>query len=471
MLVGKVRTRVATVALVACTGFVLAACSSATTSSDAASEAASGGAASTSASTAAADASSEDCAVSADPVTLNYWTWFPAEATLKKSIAEYEGANPGITIELREFEAADWQKQLPLALNGGQDLDVVGVQVSAMTNSAKSGLLPVDQWPGLPAGWQDQINPTMLQQTQDIAEDNVLYSIPLGTIGSAVVYTNQDILTKAGVTAFPSTAAEWLDAVTKVKALGGDILPVAFNGDSWFQNEMFFSVADQIDPFLSDKLYTGELAWDSPEMVQALTAYQDLYNTGVLDTATLSMKNDTPRTEYNSGNAAFLIDGSWSSSVLSADYRTANNIAIGDASAGAFPVAIEGGQPAARTYAEGGLAIPTNSTHQCEASKFIQYMAMGDGVDTWAGDLVLAPSLVGYTVPSTVLTTPAAQEGYQVVQGLLGAPGSGRGSVVTTFTPEVLDVQLLDLARGKIDPAALATELQAQWDSGRYPVQ
>src|SRR5689334_7029328 len=80
---------------------------------------------------------------SGQTVTLNYWTWFPAEPTLKKSIAAFEAANPHIKIKLRVYSNTDYQKQLPLALNGGQSLDVVGVQISAMTNTVRTQLRPV----------------------------------------------------------------------------------------------------------------------------------------------------------------------------------------------------------------------------------------------------------------------------------------------------------------------------------------
>src|ERR1700754_924807 len=92
------------------------------------------------------------------PVTLKYWTWFPPEATLRDAIAGFEKDHPTIKIDLRIFEAADYQKQLPLALNGGEDLDVVGVQVSAMTNSVREQVRPVSEWEkSLPAGWRDKL--------------------------------------------------------------------------------------------------------------------------------------------------------------------------------------------------------------------------------------------------------------------------------------------------------------------------
>jgi raffinose/stachyose/melibiose transport system substrate-binding protein len=410
--------------------------------------------------------------VSADQdVTLNYWTWFPAETTLKKSITAFEAANPHVKITLREFSNTDYQKQLPLALNGGQALDIVGVQISAMTNTVRSQLRPVSEWQGnLPADWQSKLNSTMLDQTKKIAKDGTLYSVPMGSIGSAVVYANADELKKLGLS-FPRTQADLGDAVAKVKAANDGVAPIVFTGESWWQNEMFLTVADQIAPTLSDDLYTNKVAWNSPQVVQALTAYQNLYAKGIFDKGVLSLKEADADNQFNAGKAAFLIEGSWTSSVLSSDYRKANGIAVGNVTAGPLPVVMPGGRATARTYAEGGLAIPKSSKYAAQAAKFIQFMTLGDGVATWAPDLVLIPSLAGYQIPSTVLTTPESRNGYLALQSVISAGGSGRGAFSTTFTSDVLDNGLLDLARGSTTPRGLADKLQAAWTSGRYPVQ
>lgn len=404
-------------------------------------------------------------------VTLTYWTWFPAESTLKKSIAAFEAANPHIKIDLREFSNTDYQKQLPLALGGGQALDVVGVQISAMTNSVRNQLRPVSEWQSnLPAGWQSKLSSTMLDQTKKIAKDDTLYSVPMGSIGSAVVYANADELAKLGL-AFPKTGAELAAAVAKVKAANDGVAPVVFTGESWWQDEMFLTVADQTDPALSDKLYTNQVAWNSPQVVQALSAYQNLYGSGTFDKGVLSLKEADADNNFNAGKAAFLVEGSWNSSVLSSDYRKANGISVGDVTAGPLPVVMAGGRATARTYAEGGLAIPKSSKYAAQAAKFIAFMTIGDGVATWAPDLVLVPALNGYQIPSTVLTTPQAQQGYAAIQSVINAGGSGRGAFSTTFTSDVLDNGLLDLARGATTPQGLADKLQSAWASGRYPVQ
>ena len=405
-------------------------------------------------------------------VTLNYWTWFPVQTTLQKSIAAFEAANPTIKIKLREFSNTDYQKELPLALNGGQSLDVVGVQVAAMTNTVSTQLRPVSSWQSdLPANWQSLVNSTMVSQTQKIAKDDTLYSVPMGSIGSAVLYSNVDVLKKLGLP-FPTTEAQLATDVTKIKSSDSGVSPIVFSGETWWQDEMFFTIADQIDPKLSDELYTGKVAWNSPQMVEALTTYQNLFKQGILDKGTLSLKEADADDQFDAGKAAFIVEGSWNSSVLSAPYRKANGIAVGNVGAGAFPVVVPNGKPAARTYAEGGLAIPKSSKYPAQAAKFIQFMTMNPaGVNTWASDLTLVPSLNGYQINTSVLTTPEAQSGYAAITSLINAGGSGRGEYSTTFTSDILDNDLLDVARGQVAPQAEANTLQKAWASGRYPLQ
>jgi raffinose/stachyose/melibiose transport system substrate-binding protein len=410
---------------------------------------------------------------SGQTVTLNYWTWFPAQSTLQKSIDAFEKANPTIKINLREFTNTSYQTELPLALGGGQALDIVGVQVAAMTNSVRKDLRPVSDWAAdMPSNWQSRINPTMLSQAQKISQDNKLYDIPMGSIGSAFLYSNQALLAKAGITAEPTTSGQLATDVAKIKQADPGVTPVTFSGESWWQDEVFFTVADQIDTKLSDELYTGKIAWNSPTMVEALTAYEKLFSSGTLSTGTLSLKEADADEAFNSGKAAFLLEGSWDSSVLSSAYRKANGIDVADVGASYLPVSVPGGSPAARTYAEGGLAIPKSSRHVAQAAKFIQFMTMTQqGESTWAPDLVLVPSLNGYTVPASVLTSAAAQSGYATIQRTIDAGGSGRGEYPTNFTSDVLDLSLLQVARGQISPQAEAAKLQSAWTSGRYPLQ
>ncbi|GIG63559.1 hypothetical protein Lfu02_79310 [Longispora fulva] len=401
-----------------------------------------------------------------EKVTLRYWTWFPPEATLRATIAAFERDNPTIKIELRIFEAADYQKQLPLALNGGENLDVVGVQVSAMTNSVREQLRPVSEWEkNLPAGWHDKLAAGPVKQAETSAKDGKLYTIPMGSLGSAVMLYNAAMLADLGI-AVPKTADELAAAAAKVRAAKPDVTPVVFSGEPYWQEEMLFTIAGQSSPTLSDDVFAGRKAWNSPEMVMALTQYKSLFDKGIVGTDVLSLKGGRPAELFTGGKAAFYVDGSWQSSMLSESYRKANKIELADVGAAAFPV-VAGGKPAARAFAEGGLGIPKKSTHVAQAAKFVEYMTMGKGVDSWGKDLVLVPTAKSYTADGSVLTSKAARDGYAAITTVINTAGSARDSN-QSFLNQVEGNAILDVLRGQSTPQAAADKLQAEWTSGRY---
>lgn len=403
-------------------------------------------------------------------VTLNYETWYPDQATLQKAIAGFEAANPHIKINLRVLASQDFQKQLPLQLDGGQSLDVVGVQVSAMTNTVRSQLRPVSSYSDdLGANWRSQIDSKLLSQAQGAASDNVLYDIPMGGVASAFMYYNNTLLKQAGISSAPTTYAQLADDITKIKKSDPSVTsPVVFTGEAWWQEEMLFTFAGQTDPALSNSIIHGVGSWDQPAVVDALNAYKNLFSTGGVQSSVLSLTGGDPDNLFYSNKAAFLIGGSWEASVLSASYRAQNNISNSDWGAAAVPLA-NGGAPAVRSLAEGGLAIPLGSKYPAQAAKFIAYMTYGPGVDLWNQNLAYTPvAKVGWQPPANVLTTPAAVQGLQSITGLAADAVSERDSQ-QNFLNNVEGPTILDVLRGTTSPQQAAASLQAQWTSGRYP--
>ncbi|MEJ1154466.1 ABC transporter substrate-binding protein [Microbacterium marmarense] len=398
-----------------------------------------------------------------EDATINYWTWFPPEATLNAAIEAFEAENPNITVNLRVFEAADYAKQLSLALSAGEDIDVAGVQVSAMTNAVKDFMLPVEDWEG---DWIQDVNESMLAQTAGIADDGVLYSVPMGSIGSPIMYYNAAMLEEAGVEV-PTTSAEWKSAVDSIQAQFPDVNPVVFQGETYWQEEMLFGFAEQNSPGLSDDIFGGDGAWDQEAMIDGLNAYKSIFDDGIVSTDVLSLTGTRPNEIFAAGEAAFYIDGSWQNSLLSADYRETAGIDLEDVGAAPLPL-VDGGSPAVRALAEGGLAIPASSSNVEAASLFIEFMVVGGGVDVWAKDLVLVPSLNGYQLPDDVLQSSAAQEGFAAAAAVIGDPTSPRTSQ-QDFLNAVEGNAILDVLRGEQTAEEAAAYMQEEWTSGRYP--
>lgn len=405
--------------------------------------------------------------VDSGPVTLQYWTWYPDAKTLQPALDAFHKANPNITVKLRMFTNTDYQKQLPLALNGGEKIDVVGVQVSAMTKTVQGQLRPVDSYAKSLGDYKRGIDPNLLAQTQAAASDKVLYELPMGAVSSAIMYYNADTLKKAGI-AVPKTADELAAATAKLKAQG-EAQPVVQTGDGWWQEEVLFSIAGQTDPKLSDSIFLGKASWNQPSVVNALKDYKSLFASGALKRSVLSLTGSAPAESFSSGKSAFLIDGSWQASMLSADYRKANSISLTDVGAIPVPVVRTNGQPAVRGLAEGGMGIPKASTHVAAAAKFIAYMTFGGGVDVWNKNLVFVPTAkVGFMPADSTLNSQAAKDGFAAIQTVSATPGSERTSQ-QDFLTQVEGPAILDVLRGNITPEAAATKLQSEWASGRYP--
>lgn len=396
-------------------------------------------------------------------ITLSYWTWFPPQATLETVIAAFEDENPNITVELRTFEAAEYQKQLPLALSGGEAIDVVGVQVSAMTAQVQDYVLPVDEWAG---DWLSKVNQPMRDQTAAKATDGVLYSVPMGSIGSPLMYYNAALLDELGLTV-PGTATEWKAAVDAIAAAKPGVTPVVFSGEPWWQEEMFFGVAEQQSPGLSDDIFFGDGAWDQPAVIEGLKAYKSLFDDGIVSTDVLSLLGARPSEMFAAGEAAFYVDGSWQTSLLSPEYRESNGINVEDVGVAPLPL-VDGGAPSVRALAEGGLAIPASSTHQKAAATFIEFMTVGGGTEIWGKDLILVPSLEGYELPDGVLESAAAIDGFSVAAEVIAAPTSRRDGQ-QDFLNQIEGNAILDVLRGTMSAEDAAAKMQAEWTSGRYP--
>ena len=418
-----------------------------------------------------ATSAAQDSASAGTPVTLNFETWFPDQATLQPAIDAFEKANPNIKINLRILKSQDFQKQLPLQLQGGEALDVVGFQVSAMTKNVKDQLREVDSYADQLGGdWEASVNPAFVDQTKLMAGDRKLYGLPLGAVSSPWLYYNNEILTKAGITAPPATIAELADDVAKIKASQPEVTsPVVMTGDGWWQEEMYFGFAEQKSPGLSQAIINGDTSWNTPEVVAGLKAFKELVDSGAVDTSVYSLSYDDANSLFNTGKAAFYFNGSWAGAVMTTSFQETNKTSGKDYGAVPAPISSQGGSASVRSLAEGGLGIPKASQHVAEAAKFIAYLTYGDGVDQWNSTLQYNPdSKVGWAPSSDVLATPAAQAGFKSISEISAKASSIRDDQ-QDFLANVSGPTFLKVLRGEQSPEDAAAYLQQEWTSGRYP--
>lgn len=402
----------------------------------------------------------------AEPVTLQYWTWFPPLETTQKMIAACEKAIPGIKVETTVLESTAYQDKMPLALSGGEAIDLVAVQTSTMVNQVNDNLTPLEplltQTVG--ADWASQVNPKAIEQSKILADDGQLYILPMGSLGSAVGYYNAEMLKKYGLEV-PKTYADFKAFAEKLKAANPDILPAVFTGANWFQDEMVLTIIGQTKPNFFNDIRYGTGRWDDPAYVQALKDFKQMYDDGVFTKDLIDIDYSRSLETFYNGQAAILFQGTWEAGVLSESFRQEKGIKLADVGLMPVPVVHDGGTPSIRSFIELGMAVPKNSAHPAEAIKLLQCIVLGDGVDVWGPTFINLPSKLSYQVNPADLTSDAAREGYKTLVQLVANPSSDRNNV-SAFSAVVGD-GIIEVINGA-DPQAVATKLQQEWESGRY---
>lgn len=414
----------------------------------------------------AAAAEPEEEMAEDEQVTLQFWTWFPPLPTTEKIIAAFEEENPNIDVEITILESTVYQDKLPLSLAGGEEVDLVAVQTSAMVDQVKADLLPLepllDEYVG--TDWSDRYNANSVEQARQLADDGELYILPMGSLGSVVGYYNAEMLAEYGLEV-PTTNAEFKEFADALAAQNPDVLPVVFTGANWFQDEIVLTLIGQSDPSFFNDIRYGDGAWNTPEYVQTLENYKQMYDDGIFSMDVIDLDYGRALELFYTGEAAILLQGTWEAGVLSESFREENTIELADVGLMPLPVMNEGDTPSIRSFIELGMAVPVNSAHPEEAMKLLEFMVLGNGVDVWGPTFINVPGQLGYELPEGTLTSEAAVDGYNTLVELVQNPSSDRNNV-SAFSAVVGDA-IIEVLNGA-DAQETADALQAEWESGRY---
>ncbi|MCY4067955.1 MAG: extracellular solute-binding protein [Acidimicrobiaceae bacterium] len=405
----------------------------------------------------------------AEPVTLQFWTWFPSEGTWQRVIDGFEAANPDINVEISLFQNVAYQDRLPLALTSGDTIDIAAVQTSTMVNLVKPDLDPLaplfDQHASAPL--EETLVPAAFSQSRVLADDGELYIAPMGFLGSAAAYYNVDLLDELGLEV-PSTRADLKAFVESVESQRPDLLPISFTGDNWFLDEIVLTVTEQIEPgFFNSVRYDAGGAWNSSTYAAAFEAVTSAFDEGIFSQDVLDLDYGRAIEVFQSGEAVMFLQGTWESGILSEPFRDSNGIALSNVTASPLPLLTDGGEHSIRAFIEVGLSVPSNSEHKAEAVRFIEYVTSGDGVDLWVTDLPVVPARAGYAIPAdAVFSTDRAAAGYDSISAVLTSPGSDRNNV-SDFSAAAGDAVIDSIISGT-SVSDQVEFLQDEWESGRY---
>jgi len=310
----------------------------------------------------AAGAPSDDAA--SGDVTLEFAQWWepelPANA-LRDLMDTFEAENPGIKVELLSGPYASTKEQLFAGAAAGTMSDVVGLDGAWVSDFAKQGALADMTKLMSDAKYDDS------QLASQIQLDGSTYMIPVVNFVYPL-FTNDDVLAQAGVTAPPTNRTEFADAATAVSALGnntaGWVLPLSTEAPNGIQNDVMSWVWASGGSMLKD----GKPDLTNDDVTGAVEYIDGLWKDGVIAPGALTMKEQDKVEEFTNGRVGMMID-SLSHINLIRESNPDLNFSIS-----AIPA--EDGFEGERgiPYASWGIGVSEGSKHPAEAWKLVEFM-------------------------------------------------------------------------------------------------
>lgn len=310
----------------------------------------------------------------ANKAELVFWGWDSGNS-MKDLIAEFEKANPGITVKFNNTgTASDTQTALTNAVAAGNGApDVVMLEDPTVTQFAVTGdLVSLDEF-----GANKLENDFAAGPWNKLQYDNKTYALPIDS-GPEVFFYNKAVFDKAGVDGSQiKTWDDYYEAAKKVRAIG-----------SYITNNSGSSMEYQ--PFTAQTWQAGAHPWKvdgenitidmtkDAGMKKYIEFQQKLIDEDLIDTKIANWSDDWNRS-LNDGTLASLTIGAWVPvNLMNGAPDQAGNWRVAQ-----LPQWNEGDEVSAE---DGGsaLAVVKQSKQQAAAYKFVEYLTHGEGADTMA---------------------------------------------------------------------------------------
>jgi len=297
-------------------------------------------------------------------VTLEFAQWWAPElpeGSFDKLIADFEAQNPNIKVKLLSAPYASTKQQLVTAAASRTLPDVVGLDGAWVNDFAKQGAI-ADLTPLM-----REANYDASQLASQVQVNGKTYMIPVVNFVYPL-FVNQDLLSKAGVSAVPSTRSEFLDAAKKISATGGNVKGWALPLDTAVPNGVQNDVMSWLWASGGSMLADGKPNLTSAPVKSTIEFIKSLNDAGVIVPGSLTMKEQDKVEKFTTGQVGMVID-----SLAHINLIKKNNPDL-KFTVAALPA--EDGYTGQRgmPYASWGIGIANSSKHKAEAFKLVQFL-------------------------------------------------------------------------------------------------
>ncbi|PRY00811.1 carbohydrate ABC transporter substrate-binding protein (CUT1 family) [Allonocardiopsis opalescens] len=377
-------------------------------------------------------------------LTFANWQWLePGRGEqIWSAVGGYSEANPQVELVQQEIVRADYERTISTQIGSGQGPDVFIIPDTYFPELAASGALePLDGV--LDPADQERLNAT----NENFAVDGQQLALTWESVPFAFFW-NENLLDEAGVEP-PTSPEELVEAAQTVQDETG-ATGFAVRHQMNEETVWWLDFANWPYGFGGGWSDGEQLTIDSAENIEALTAYQEVYDSGAF---AVGDDASTFRSRFAEGEVAMMIDNSSALLTMVADNETVTSEDIG---ASPLPFTTDGS-----TYAGFAIGINANSQNKELARDFVRWMFTQEGQAAMAEGL--APSLVGtdVEVPADfVEANPWVPTFHEQLPNATTAVIAG----FETETPQIRTAILTQVARvltEDVDPAEALAQAQA----------
>ncbi|HWS33672.1 MAG TPA: extracellular solute-binding protein [Actinoplanes sp.] len=315
-------------------------------------------------------------AESGGKVSMQFWhnaTTGPGKAFWDKTVADFQTANPNVTIKIQSVQNEDLDGKLQTALNSGSAPDVFlqrgGGKMAAMVEAGQLKDITAD----ISDATRKAVGEAALKTGQ---VDGKAYAVPVSILPGGFWYSKK-LFEEAGVTAPPTTIEELTAAVTRLKAKN---VPIALGAkDAWPAAHWYYFFALRacnqatLDTAAKDKDFTDP-CWTKAG--NDLKAFADTkpFNNGFLTTSAQQGAGSSAGLVANY-KASMELMGAWDPGVIAS--LTKDTKPLPDLGFFPFP-AVTGGQgdPAAIMGGADGFSCSAQAPKEC--GDFLNYILTKD---------------------------------------------------------------------------------------------
>lgn len=338
-------------------------------------------------------------------VTMTFWhnsTTGDGKAYWEETVAAFEAANPGVTIEIQAIQNEEMDGKLQTALNSGDAPDIF----MARGGGKLADVVTAGQVMDITDKLTDATKTSLGGVIDAFVIDGKNYGLPTAVLPEGIFYS-KDLFAEAGITETPTTLDELVDANDKLKAAG--IEPIALGAkDAWPAAHWYYNFAlracsqDVVNQAAADRSF-DDPCWEEAGDNLADFVDTEPYNQGFLTTAAQQGAGSSAGLLANR-QAAMELMGAWDPGVIAS--LTPDAKPLPDLGWFQFP-SVPGGEGGENAMMGGvdGFSCFVDAPTACV--DFLNFIAEKDNQEGYATAFQTLPAS---QEAQSVVTDPALQE-------------------------------------------------------------